>query len=68
MLKKTLDEYWDKKTELRKTIIHATKRVEYPWYPANREQKFHRTDKVERKQRNSIKRQVIKEFCIDSRG
>lgn len=32
------------------------------------EQKVHKTDKVERKWPNSIKQQVIKKFCIDSRG
>lgn len=48
--------------------MNATKRAEYLRYLADPEQKIHETDKVERKRLNSIKRRVLKEFCMDSRG
>ena len=67
-IKKAFEEYLDNKAESGTTLMNAIKRTEYPRYLANPGQKIHKTDKVERKQLNSIKRQVIKEFCIDFRG
>ena len=67
-IRKAFEEYLDNKTESGKTLMNATKRAGYLRYLADPEQKIHETDKVERKRLNSIKRRVIKEFCMDSRG
>ena len=67
-IKKAFEEYLHNKAESRTTLMNTTKRAEYLQYLANPEQKIHKTDKVERKQLNSIKWRVIKEFCMDSRG
>lgn len=65
---KAFEKYLDYKTKSRATPINATKRAEFLQYLANPEQKIYKTDKVERKQLNSMKRQVMKKFYIDSRG
>ncbi len=67
-IKKAFEEYLDNKAESGTTLMNATKRAEYLRYLVDPEQKIHKTDKVERNRLNSIKRRVIKEFCMDSRG
>ena len=67
-IKKAFEDYLDNKAEFETTLMNATKHAEYLQYLANPEQKIHKTNKVERKRSNSIKRQVIKKFSIDFRG
>ena len=67
-IRNVFEKYLDYKIESGKTLKNATKRAEYQRYLGDPEQKIYNTDKVERKRLNSIKRQIIKQFCMDSQG
>lgn len=67
-IQKAFEEYFDNKTELRKTFINITKHTKYLQYLADSKQKIHKINKIEKKCLNAIKQQVIKEYCMDSCG
>lgn len=67
-IQKAFEEYFDNKTELRKTFINITKRTKYLQYLANSEKKIHKINKIERKYFNAIKQQVIKKYYMDFCG